>query len=219
MRSKPSWTWVVAMAMVGGTGTLSAQSGFDPGQFGFGAALGVAVDTGEVDRVEEASVVNGIVRVSKETNTSARVMLETHYLFEANRRKFLAVGDPWNWGWGPFVAIQPGSEDLIETLGGGFLVSFRRCISPGADLPVTVAAADEQRDGKAPTERKTEDCAGDAEKRRGAFNVGVGVVLDPSARVLGDGLAANEPLPPGETDIRFKETDQWGVLVLFSFSI
>jgi hypothetical protein len=217
----PGKGWVVCVGAVGLVafgGALGAQ-GFDAGQFGFGAALGVAVDTGEVDRVEEATVVNGVVRVSKESNTSARVMLETHYLFEANRRKFLAVGDPWNWGWGPFVAIQPGSEDLVENLAGGFLVSFRRCISPGAVVPQAVAAAEDTREGKPAPERKSDDCEGDAAKRRGAFNVGVGVVLDPSAKVLGDGLVANEPLPPGETEIRFKETDQWGVLVLFSFSI
>lgn len=51
---------------------------------------------------------------------------------------------------------------------------------------------------------------------RYSFNLGVGGVLDLDARVLGDGLVANEPLPPRESSARTKQTTAAGLLVLFS---
>ena len=52
----------------------------------------------------------------------------------------------------------------------------------------------------------------------GSFNLGVGVVVDPDTRVLGDGIVANQPLPAGETEIRYLEEMQTGLLILASFS-
>ncbi|MBL8071971.1 MAG: ankyrin repeat domain-containing protein [Nitrospira sp.] len=49
-----------------------------------------------------------------------------------------------------------------------------------------------------------------------SFNVGIGGTLDLDARVLGDGLIANEPLPPRETTARTKQTTAAGLLLLFS---
>ncbi|MBX3235773.1 MAG: ankyrin repeat domain-containing protein [Nitrospiraceae bacterium] len=49
-----------------------------------------------------------------------------------------------------------------------------------------------------------------------SFNLGLGGVLDLDARVLGDGLIANEPLPPHESSARTKHTTAAGLLVLFS---
>lgn len=49
-----------------------------------------------------------------------------------------------------------------------------------------------------------------------SFNLGIGGTLDLDTRVLGDGLIANEPLPPRETTARTKQTPAAGLLVLFS---
>jgi len=196
----------VSIFMLGAGEGLCAENGFDPNRFGFGAALAVSMDGGDRDRIDEASLINGIIRVSKESNVEARLMLETHYLWEAQNVRFLGVSDPRSWAWGPFVAMQPGEADLIDSIGAGVLASFRRCISPGATASASNGDA--------------YDCGdGDEEKRRAAFNIGLGVIVDPNAKVLGDGLQPNHPLPEGETEIRFKETDQWGLLVLVSFSI
>lgn len=51
-----------------------------------------------------------------------------------------------------------------------------------------------------------------------SFNLGIGIAVDPSTRVLGEGLRANQPLPAGETEIRFKEESQYGLVLLTSFS-
>lgn len=49
-----------------------------------------------------------------------------------------------------------------------------------------------------------------------SFNLGIGGTLDLDARVLGDGLIANEPLPPRENTARTKYTTAAGLLILFS---
>lgn len=49
-----------------------------------------------------------------------------------------------------------------------------------------------------------------------SVNFGIGGTLDLDTRVLGDGLVANEPLPPRETSARTKHTTGAGLLVLFS---
>ncbi|MBI4001142.1 MAG: ankyrin repeat domain-containing protein [Nitrospira defluvii] len=51
---------------------------------------------------------------------------------------------------------------------------------------------------------------------RYSFNLGIGGTLDLDARVLGDGLVANESLPPRENTARTKQTTAAGLLVLFS---
>lgn len=51
-----------------------------------------------------------------------------------------------------------------------------------------------------------------------SFNIGVGYMVDPSSRTLGDGIIANQPLPEGETDIRYKERSRGGIVVMASFS-
>lgn len=57
----------------------------------------------------------------------------------------------------------------------------------------------------------------DPEKSQ-SFNIGFGAVLDPSVQVLGDGLKDGQALPTGETEIRFKKEDRWGLLLVGSFS-
>lgn len=57
-----------------------------------------------------------------------------------------------------------------------------------------------------------------AEESPASFNMGLGWMIDPNAKVLGDGIQENHPLPSGETAIRFQERSQSGVLVMFSFS-
>ncbi|ULA60479.1 MAG: ANKREPREGION domain-containing protein [Nitrospira sp.] len=51
---------------------------------------------------------------------------------------------------------------------------------------------------------------------RYSVNFGIGGTLDLDTRVLGDGIIANEPLPPRETSARTKQTTGAGLLVFFS---
>jgi hypothetical protein len=51
-----------------------------------------------------------------------------------------------------------------------------------------------------------------------SWNIGLGLVADPNVQTLGDGLSENKPLPGNETVIRYKETTQYGLMLLFSTS-
>lgn len=150
------------------------------GKFKLGAGLSLTLDTGSHDRVNDAEIVAGVVRVKDEDNARARIMLESHYFFRP-KGNFLGV-DEGDWGVGPFVAIQPGENDIVSAAGLGLMIGFRR-----------------------PNES-------------GSWNIGVGVVFDPDTKTLGDGIRPNQPLPAGETAIRYKERAQKGVVILTSFS-
>jgi len=131
-------------------------------------------------------VVNGFVRVDKERNDIARVMLEAHYFFTQTREFWFNSDVKKNeWGLGPFVAIQPGEKDMIQAIALGVMVGFKRNDKP-------------------------DDTS--------SWNIGIGAVVDPSVKVLGDGLEVNAPLPSGEKEARLQEKSQWGVVVLTSFS-
>jgi len=147
----------------------------------FGVGVSLTADLGKRDRIGEATVVGGVVRVEDANNANARIMLESHYFFKP-RSGFLGVGSGM-WGAGPFVALQPGTDEIIEAIGLGLMVGFRR------------------------SAESTE-----------SFNLGVGLVVDPNVRVLGDGIREGQPIPAGETGVRYKETSQKGVLVIASFS-
>lgn len=147
----------------------------------FGAGLSLTIDLGKHNRVDEAKIVNGVVRVTKESNDVPRLLLETHYFFKVKRC------NDYPWGYGPFIALQNGSDEVISAIGTGLMVGFRR-------LDV------------------------DGNYSSDSFNLGVGIMVDPKVKILGDGITENQPLPVGETEIRYKETSQIGLLLIASFS-
>ncbi len=143
---------------------------------------------GSTERIDEAEVIDGVVRVRKTVNHRPRILLETHYFWRlhaeastVNARGGAVTIQEADIGLGPFVAIQGSGEELLEAFGVGVMLGFKR----------------------------------DAES---SFNIGGGILLDPNVRVLGDGIRPNEPLPGGESEIRFKEEAGWGFLTLVSFS-
>lgn len=163
--------------------------------YGFGVAITYTQDLGKHDRVKNAQVVNGVVRVTEDNNALPRIMLETHYFFKPNGSLFGLFDSVKNtdsnkvWGHGPFVGIQPGSQNIIEAVTIGWMIGFRR-----------------------PEETAT------SVTQNSSFNLGLGFVVDPKVQVLGDGMTRNQPLPSGETQVRFKDTAQYGILLMSSFS-
>jgi hypothetical protein len=57
-----------------------------------------------------------------------------------------------------------------------------------------------------------------AKTSNSSWNIGVAGTITPNARLLGDGVSRNQPLPAGETEVRFKNATLGGVMVLVSFS-
>ncbi len=146
--------------------------------FGFGAGLSYTIDTGQNDRIKSAEIRNGIVRVTDKENGIPRLILEVHYFFKKTGE---LRGSEW--GYGPFVAIQPGENEIINAIALGWMWGFR-----------------------------------DKDSGKVSWNIGVGVSADPNTQILGDGFEENQPVPAGETEIRYKEETQYGVMITFSAS-
>lgn len=55
-------------------------------------------------------------------------MLESHYFFKPKTDDFSFFGfvDGIDWGHGPFVALQPGTDEIIEAIGIGWMIGLRR---------------------------------------------------------------------------------------------
>lgn len=51
-----------------------------------------------------------------------------------------------------------------------------------------------------------------------SFNIAIGGILAPKVQVLGDGIENGQPLPTGETEVRFKKEDKYGYAILLSFA-
>ncbi len=157
----------------------------------FGVAITLTADTGSHDRVDSATITGTppVVRVTDDNNAIARVMLETHYFFlpRFNLFGFPELGHG-QWGHGPFVGIQPGSDDIIDSVAMGWMIGIRRSV---------VAGASPSSD---------------------SFNLGLGIVVDPNTQILGDGFKEGRPPPAGETEVRYKDTNQTGILIVFSYA-
>ena len=156
-------------------GEKSAVSGLK-----LGAGVGVTFDFGGLERVNEAELVNGIVRVTDEDDVIAGFVGEAHYFFPSSGELFGVAKE--NWGHGPFFALQTGEKDIIATVALGWMIGFRPANSSES------------------------------------FNIGLGVAVAPNVRTLGDDIVRNEPLPAGETAIRYREEAQYGLMLLFSRS-
>lgn len=90
----------------------------------WGAGVSVTFDFGGLERISDAEVVAGIVRVTDEDDVRARIMLESHYFFTPSNGPFgLGKGD---WGHGPFFALQPGTDEIIEAAAIGWMIGFRQ---------------------------------------------------------------------------------------------
>lgn len=118
--------------------TASSKPPF--GGLDLGTGLSFTLDLGKLNRISRASTVNGIVRSDDQDNGRARIMLESHYFFTPCTWNFLGLKNPcttkdgWRvanpkearWGVGPFIAVQPGSDNIIDAIGMGIMVGARR---------------------------------------------------------------------------------------------
>ncbi|PAJ73389.1 hypothetical protein CJF42_16115 [Pseudoalteromonas sp. NBT06-2] len=84
---------------------------------GFGMGISYTMNASSGDRVKSATVVDGIVRVDKESNGTPRIVLEAHYIPDYNQN---------GRGFGPFVALQPGDENIISAVALGGMYAWKR---------------------------------------------------------------------------------------------
>ncbi len=78
--------------------------------------LGVGYSFGFDDAVDEAEIVDGVVRVSSNKRDQPRALLEFHKYFWCNDN-----GRDGTRGCGPFVAVSATSDDVLAGVGLGFM--------------------------------------------------------------------------------------------------
>lgn len=181
---------------------------------GLNWGIGIATDFDvRGTRVSTAQIIGtpGIVRVdSSSSNANVGFVLEMHYFLRDFTWQSPALVKAQgacvlicylDVATGPFVAIevgngsswQPGADKLITGYALGWMVGLHHLKpSDNGGIPQSV-------DNK-------------------SWNFGVGLRIDPSAQVLGDGFIANQPPPNGETGIRFKTEPRLGIMLLSSFT-
>jgi hypothetical protein len=165
--------------------------------------------------VSSASVVNGIVRVSAADDTTASILLESHYFFVPNHWFFNNV-PPGAWGHGPFVGIianVAGTNNSSTTTNASSTATANSNVISGYVLGWMIGFREASW-----TQDKTKGAWVPSYSGTGSWNFGIGFSVNPNAQTLGDGLVANEPLPAGETAIRFKTQPLYGVMLVSSFS-
>jgi hypothetical protein len=173
---------------------LNAWKGLAGPNFGIGVAANI--DLGKSDRITEADIVSGNrIAVKKERNDFARVLFEAHYFFTPPDTKILGTyyncaiqcdaSRPRDFGFGPFVAVQPSQNEIIDAIAFGLMVGFKQ--------PAVGTSGS-------------------------SWNFGVGAIIDPSVKTLAPGFRGGQPLPAGETQIRFTERSEWGLILMSSFS-
>ena len=163
----------------------------------FGAGIGVTIDTGTRSRIDDATVdVNGVVRVNKKSNNAARFFLEAHALSLLKKdSKGTKVADSTAGERTPSRAFGPFAA---LQLGGDQVIQ-----SLGAGLMYGWRGANPDA--------------------KGSFNFGLGYVLDPAVKVLGDEFKENQPAPKDAAGkplpIRYATKDKGAILLLVSFGL
>jgi hypothetical protein len=136
--------------------------------------LGFGFSFGFDDAIEEAEVVDGLIRTTKDRTDQPRAVLEFHRFFWCNEKE---TRD--DRGCGPFLAVAATQDKVLSGVGVGFMYG-RRAKNP------------ESKEG---------------------FSVGIGAMLDGDVKSLATGFNADQPLPPGESTIRFEEKARWSALL------
>lgn len=154
----------------------------------FGLGLGFSHDLSGGDRVDTAELVNGVVRVTKTSNARPRILLETHYFFEFD------------------------AEEHVVTFGG------RRIRIREADIGMGPFVAIQGSDQQVIEAIAFGYMIGFKRSESTSLNLGLGLALDPDVQTLGSGIEADQPLPVGETQIRYRREGRWGLVGLASFS-
>jgi len=173
---------------------------------GLGWGVGIATDfdlTGR--RVGTAEIVNNIVRI-KDTSSNVGIsfVLEAHYFLRDYQLAFNRSGacNPQDFfnctelAHGPFVAIEVGDGSSAAPAANGPITAYAMGWMVGMRHPSSLVGG----------------------SQTASWNFGLGLRVTPKSQVLGDGMVANQALPPGETAIRYKTEPRVGVMLLSSFS-
>jgi hypothetical protein len=177
------------------------------GGLGWGIGIATNFDIGG-KRVGTAELTNNIVRI-KDTSSNVNVsfVLEAHYFLRDYKFALgsssscrMAATNPVDYlnctelAHGPFVAIEVGGGTAGTPKADGIITAFAMGWMVGLRHPASSVSD------------------------KSSWNFGLGLRVTPNSQILGDGIIANQPLPAGETVIRYKNEPRYGVTLLSSFS-
>lgn len=89
---------------------------------GFSWGLGFGFGWSDEDRIEQAQIVNGVVRATKDTSEQARVFFEYHWFPESWGLK---EDGTFVRGHGPFIAVSSRDDKVLSGVGTGWMFGFR----------------------------------------------------------------------------------------------
>jgi hypothetical protein len=212
--------------------------------FGFG--LGVSVDGGSRDRIDEAEVVDNVLRVKKDSNIEPRFLLELHFTFVCERPPLFRDAAKTELVTEEVLRKPSERKQAREYL--ALTEAARREKGTPDDLAFD-DVNDPQKFEYIDIKPKKGDCLSDRRSQgifvavqpgsdnavdalglgwmwrlpdkigSRALNLGLGYIVDQDVQVLGDGVTENAPLPTGETVPRFRTTEQGGFLFVVSVEV
>ena len=97
---------------------------------------------------------------------------------------------------GPLVAIEEGNGATATPSSSGLITSYALGWMVGLHHPDATSA----------------------KSNSSSWNFGLGINVNPTAKVLGDGFGPNQPPPAGETAVRYQTEPRYGIILLSSFS-
>jgi hypothetical protein len=149
-----------------------------------GAGLGLTIAPASDGEIEDALVVDKKIVVTKQNTNAARMMFEFHQLFTTN--VFTSAGRD-----AARAQLQACELNAINCpmFGVGPFLSLQTSSESAVDSVGIGLMAGLRNDPRKDT----------------SFNLGIGVQWDSRVRQLADGFVAGQPLPAGETEIRFKQ--------------
>lgn len=156
----------------------------------FGAGIMGSVFSGGKKPVESARVVNGVVRVEEEGDAQVGVVAEFHTL--------------WRWcaSKSQTGLVNCNNDDQHAQLGVGPSVGFKL-----GDNNIINAVFLGPMIAFRPNPTATN-----------SFNLAIGGIMAPKVKVLGDGVEKNQPLPAGETEVRYKTINKYGYALMLAFT-
>ena len=118
-----------------------AQEAEAQGQF-LGLNWGIGLGASQLfdDAIEDAAVVDGVVRVTKESQLQARVVLEFHRFFfsQEGGRNPGTNNQAIKTGHGPFVAVAATDDDALAGIAAGWMWGWKDSRLPATDDAFTV---------------------------------------------------------------------------------
>lgn len=102
---------------------------------GINFGLGFGYSFSENEAIDDAEIVDGIIRVNSNKKKQPRVLLEFHKYFWCNKS-----GKSGASGCGPFVAVAAKKDDVISGVGMGFMYGFKTKSSDSEGISIGVGA-------------------------------------------------------------------------------